>query len=472
MTTIEKLYQDHKNQVYGYCYSLLKNPQEAQDLTAQTFETAIHKINQTQGHQKHLSWLLTIARNHINNHWRKKKFTPASQIMPEGTDFNLDHLIPDHKPTPLESTIQKELLEQVNQALKQLPPLQREVIILRHWHCLTFDEIKDLINTTLRVAKYRYYSGLEKLKAILLETDEEKEKLWFSYFFTLDYISQCTEYIPASTLDKSIQPLLKDTTMNSSILSLTTASNSKIALLIGGSTLITGLIVGNFLLNNDSKKDNNNSPNQTQPTDTDNQNLATTRLSQSLSSPLTLDQLDQETSSTPPVPEEPTTPPQNQTPPAETALTIESVDLFGNKTPLTFTMTLPSQSTYSYEENYMGGTQAIIQITDQGQMILNTETDGSGGPIDNPQEVGQNPDYGKIYRSLVNTSRDQTQWYYTNQISFSPTDCQAFENATACGNLSIAKNQQTFMINLTCSTDDPQILPLCDQIALNLQQQK
>jgi RNA polymerase sigma-70 factor (ECF subfamily) len=60
--------------------------------------------------------------------------------------------------------------------LEELPALQREVIVLKFWHDLTFEEIGDLLGVSNNTAAGRYRYGLEKIRACLKGESDERDE--------------------------------------------------------------------------------------------------------------------------------------------------------------------------------------------------------------------------------------------------------------------------------------------------------
>jgi len=73
------------------------------------------------------------------------------------------------EPTPTETLVQHAAIE----ALTQLPPDQREVIVLKVWHEMTFEAIGDLLGVSPNTAAGRYRYGLQKLRIRLKEESHE-----------------------------------------------------------------------------------------------------------------------------------------------------------------------------------------------------------------------------------------------------------------------------------------------------------
>ena len=99
------------------------------------------------------AWMFQIARRTLIDHTRK---TP---------DLLLDHLDDLSAPDTLLSTQQ---LREIREALAELSPDQREVIVMRVWDGLTFAEISTILGTSTSASKMRFARGVEQLKRHLL----------------------------------------------------------------------------------------------------------------------------------------------------------------------------------------------------------------------------------------------------------------------------------------------------------------
>lgn len=258
MPDIQTLYDQHKQQVYRYSYGLLRDAHDAEDITAQTFETALKKIDRTEGYDEQAPWLLTIARQHILNKWRKKDFVTEAEQFPQSEEAGLDQLISHDQPTQLETLMTEEVQLKVRAALEKLPDAQREVIMLKHWEGMKLTEISRMTGDKLVTVKYRYYEGLKKLKTSLIAEEEGEEHLWGLYVFSLSYVYQCPEYTPAVALDERISSLTEKTTMaplsSSAVSALIT---SKLAIFATAAVVTTSAAAGSYYALNTENKDQN-----------------------------------------------------------------------------------------------------------------------------------------------------------------------------------------------------------------------
>lgn len=128
------LYLRYRHNIYGYVRSIVRDDYEAEDVTQHVFAkllTSLAKYDERG--VPFFAWLLRLARNVAIDHLRANRFTTAVEEVHEprtDTQFDVDHSIC------------------VRDALRALPPDQREVVMLRHIVGLSPGEIADRLGRT------------------------------------------------------------------------------------------------------------------------------------------------------------------------------------------------------------------------------------------------------------------------------------------------------------------------------------
>lgn len=123
------LYLRFSDNVYGYICSIVRDEQEAEDLTQHVFMKLITVIGQYQDRGIPFSgWLLRLARNVALDHLRRRRATPTEEVF--GNDAHADE-------GPRERS------RDLHSALATLPDEQRDVMIMRHVVGLSPSEIAD-----------------------------------------------------------------------------------------------------------------------------------------------------------------------------------------------------------------------------------------------------------------------------------------------------------------------------------------
>ena len=110
---------------------------------------------------KFTNYLLTIAVNVCNDHYRRKK--------PESVPLTEDTAVSDGAET---QALKNDSAENIRRALALLPDEQRDAVILRYWHDMKLRDIAAVTGVSTATAKSRLRLGTEKLRR-LLESEGE-----------------------------------------------------------------------------------------------------------------------------------------------------------------------------------------------------------------------------------------------------------------------------------------------------------
>lgn len=151
---IEELYTKYNNLVYKIAFSILKNKEDAEDVT-QTVFIKIHKLDEEKlPANKEFSWLYTVTKNEAITLIRKRN-----------NDIDLDSIYEiEDKNNEVENIIDK---EQFNKIIGKLKNQEKEIVNLKILTGLSFEEISKLVNEPISTVKWRYYKSMSTLKIAL-----------------------------------------------------------------------------------------------------------------------------------------------------------------------------------------------------------------------------------------------------------------------------------------------------------------
>src|SRR4026208_2007246 len=154
--------------IFALAYRTLGREEDARDVTQETFLRAFRALSGFKGDAKFSSWLYRIALN-LRRDWMRKERRAPLVAVPEGVD--VEQLAADRGPveTVEDLAARSELSREVAKAMESLPAEQRQAIILKEYHGLTFQEIADLMKCPLSTVKTRVYQGLSTLRKQLGE---------------------------------------------------------------------------------------------------------------------------------------------------------------------------------------------------------------------------------------------------------------------------------------------------------------
>jgi RNA polymerase sigma-70 factor, ECF subfamily len=126
---IAALYEEHGRLVYGVCRLMLRDPVEAEDAAQQTFLSAYRALLGGQEPREPSAWLGTIARNECRTRLRGRRTEPLTLVR-----------------EPVGDELQREVdrhaeIQALCAALAELPPQQRDAIVLREFYGLSYAEV-------------------------------------------------------------------------------------------------------------------------------------------------------------------------------------------------------------------------------------------------------------------------------------------------------------------------------------------
>lgn len=153
------------NDVYGFLIKRTENENDAEDITVQTFSRAFDKITSFDERYKFKTWLITIAKNIHIDFLRMRK----SSISKERSDDHDEQvrLIIDESPSPEDKIITEQNLAKLLRDIKKLKPHYQEVINLRYFQELSYQEISNKLNEPMNNIKVKLLRAKKLLAEII-----------------------------------------------------------------------------------------------------------------------------------------------------------------------------------------------------------------------------------------------------------------------------------------------------------------
>jgi RNA polymerase sigma factor (sigma-70 family) len=164
--SIEHLILRHKDKVFGYILSKVKDIDLANDIFQEVFIKVINKLNEGRYNEegKFIAWVMRISHNMVIDHFRKN----ARVRMIRPTDeFNIFDVIGGEEDCTEDEFINAQIVKELKMLISFLSDEQREVLEMRYYAAMTFKEIAEecgiSINTALGRMRYAIMN-LRKLK--------------------------------------------------------------------------------------------------------------------------------------------------------------------------------------------------------------------------------------------------------------------------------------------------------------------
>ena len=163
LEAFETLVRKHYQNIYQFCVRRCNGDTAlAADLTQDSFLKLVEHIQQYKLTGKFINFLLTIAVNTCNNHFKRNS--------PDIVDMDTLSVLSDSQNIS-EGILRQEDARIIQQAIDRLPDMQKEVVILRFYHDKRLKEIAAITGVSLPTAKSRLKQGLDKLKRYLDKED-------------------------------------------------------------------------------------------------------------------------------------------------------------------------------------------------------------------------------------------------------------------------------------------------------------
>jgi len=164
------LYNRYKGAIYTYCLKMLLDHELARDVMQETFLRIYENRDRLLNTGSFKAWTFTIARNQCLNQFRRSN---KHVMLDEAHTAAVPETTSHAQVASLEKSEQVEL---VNYFLGRLKPEYREVIVLREYQNLTYEEIAAITRSTLSAVKSRLFKARRKLAAFM-EPVLQRERL-------------------------------------------------------------------------------------------------------------------------------------------------------------------------------------------------------------------------------------------------------------------------------------------------------
>lgn len=156
------------NEVYGFMLVRTENETDSEDITIETFSKAFNKISTYNDEFQFNTWLIAIAKNGHVDLLRKRK----SSLFIEITEDNVQkaHNVADTTPSVEDKLITEQNLSQLLKFIKELKPHYQEVIQMRYFQEMSYQEIANKIDEPLSNVKIKILRAKKLLAEIILNS--------------------------------------------------------------------------------------------------------------------------------------------------------------------------------------------------------------------------------------------------------------------------------------------------------------
>ncbi len=165
------LMASYREPLYLLLLRMTRNTTTAADLTIETFSKAFLQLHRYAPTGTFSSWLFSIGVNTYIDHLRKRKVDTVSLSDIQRTSDNdfIEYQIPSNQPNPEETLIRRQRDEALKQVVMQLKEPYRQMIEMRYYDDLSYEEIAERMHIPMGTVKVRLMRAKALLAAIVKE---------------------------------------------------------------------------------------------------------------------------------------------------------------------------------------------------------------------------------------------------------------------------------------------------------------
>ena len=163
------LLERYEKQVYHQALRMVGNPEDAADLTQDTFIKVWQGLPSFQGDSSFSTWLFRLTGNACIDFIRREK-KRRGDVSLDDEERDLSSALIDPTSTPQQALEQKELHRAVSEGLRRLSDEHRQILVLREINGLSYDEIGDILDLSPGTVKSRIARARISLAKILRKT--------------------------------------------------------------------------------------------------------------------------------------------------------------------------------------------------------------------------------------------------------------------------------------------------------------
>ncbi|HEU4597005.1 MAG TPA: sigma-70 family RNA polymerase sigma factor [Pyrinomonadaceae bacterium] len=168
--SFEELVRRYQRPIVAYVYRMVGDYDSALDLTQEVFIRIYNSLGRYRPEFKFSTWIYRIAHNAAIDHLRRSDSSRTEDLEVEGEGGQtFQRPLASKAPTPEQLSERSERRAEIEEVIRQLPPAYRELIVLRHAHDFSYDEIAEVTGLPLGTVKNRIFRAREAMRAQLVE---------------------------------------------------------------------------------------------------------------------------------------------------------------------------------------------------------------------------------------------------------------------------------------------------------------
>jgi RNA polymerase sigma-70 factor (ECF subfamily) len=176
MQAFEELVARHRDKVYSRAYSMMRNDDDALDLSQEAWVKAWQRLVQFQGDSSFTTWITRIVINLCLDAMRRQKRLHAESIDQMAEDGGgVERHLPTVQVDMLEGLDREELRVRIDEGLRQLSDAHRTVLILHEYEGLEYKECAKRMGCSIGTIMSRLFYARRRLASLLIGMKEDRK---------------------------------------------------------------------------------------------------------------------------------------------------------------------------------------------------------------------------------------------------------------------------------------------------------
>jgi len=177
MAAFEELIARHRDKIYARAYSMMRNEEEALDLSQEAWVKGWQRLKQFQGESSFGTWMTRIVINLCLDQLRKHKRQRTESIEEMSEDSGgVERHMPVVTVNPTAGLERGELRQRIDRALGQLSHEHRTALVLHEFQELEYKEIAKVMGCSIGTVMSRLFYARRKMAALLADLKRENSK--------------------------------------------------------------------------------------------------------------------------------------------------------------------------------------------------------------------------------------------------------------------------------------------------------
>jgi RNA polymerase sigma factor, sigma-70 family len=173
MAAFEELVARHRDKIYGRAYSMMRNEEEAVDLSQEAWVKGWQRLKQFQGEASFGTWMTRIVINLCLDQLRKQKRQRTDSIEAMDEDSGgVERQMPVVTVNPTAGLERAEVRQRIERALSQLSHEHRTVLVLHEFEEMEYKEIAKTMGCSIGTVMSRLFYARRKMAVLLADMKE------------------------------------------------------------------------------------------------------------------------------------------------------------------------------------------------------------------------------------------------------------------------------------------------------------